>query len=307
MYGKFFNGDSYIVLKTVVNGSVKKWDIHFWLGESTSQDEAGVAAYKTVELDDKLGGSPIQHREVQSYESPLFLSYFPPAIQILHGGVESGFNHVTPTEYKPRLLHVKGKRNIRTEQVSLDASSLNAGDVFILDAGLQIYVWQGDRSNAPERLKADQLSRAIRDEREGHPQIHILTQSGQDSAKPAFWALLGGEGPIASAEEGGDDAEHEMQGTKRLLKLSDASGTLQFTEVAKGRVTRNLLNSQDAFVFDVGSEIFAWIGRGASQAERGNAMQHAQQYLIQNNRPPYLPITRIFEGGENEVFFASFD
>ena len=51
-YGKFYDGDSYICLKTTEKPghSTLTWDIYFWLGADTSKDEAGVAAFNASSL-----------------------------------------------------------------------------------------------------------------------------------------------------------------------------------------------------------------------------------------------------------------
>jgi gelsolin len=306
-YGTFYSGDSYIVLNTYKqkDGNKIKWDVHFWLGKFTTQDEAGTAAYKTVELDDLLGGEPVQHREVQGYESDLFLSYFKNEIKILEGGVDTGFKHVEPEKYVPRLLHLKGKKKVRVTEVEKSHKSLNSGDVFILDAGLTIYQWNGSKAGPMEKMKGAQLCRALDDERKGMATVHVYEEMGKDLK--TFWDALGGQGPVKSASEGGDDNEHEKSSTKVLFRLSDASGNLSFTEVAKAAgVKRNLLDSSDVFILDTGAEVFAWIGKGASVGERKKAMSFAQEYLTKYNRPQQMPISRVLEGGENEVFEAAF-
>ena len=84
-YGQFYSGDSYVVMNTYVQKGTKKlqWDVHFWLGKDSSQDEIGVAAYKAVELDDLLDDGPVQHREIETHESDLFKSYFPKGIHYM--------------------------------------------------------------------------------------------------------------------------------------------------------------------------------------------------------------------------------
>jgi len=306
-YGTFYSGDSYIILNTYRKADSPKlrWDVHFWLGKFTTQDEAGTAAYKTVELDDLLGGEPVQHREVQGHESDLFLGYFKNEIKILEGGVDSGFRHVEPEKYTPRLLHLKGKKKVRVTQVDKSFKSLNSGDVFVLDCGLQIYQFNGAKAGPQEKMKGAQLTRALVDERKGLPKIQVLEEGGKDLGD--FWKALGGMGQIKSAEEGGDDAEHEKASEKKLFRLSDASGKLEFSEISKGAmVKRNQLDSNDVFILDTGAEVFAWIGRKASVQEKKKAMSFAQDYLTKFNRPLFLPIARILEGGENEVFEAAF-
>ncbi|KER25891.1 hypothetical protein T265_06746 [Opisthorchis viverrini] len=137
-YGQFFNGDSYIVLSITKRNDKLEYNIHFWIGQHSSIDEYGTAAYKTVELDTLLNGAAVQHREVENFESKLFKSYFP-SIRILNGGYESGFRHVTPNEYQPRLLHFclqEKEKLVVMKEVPLSASSLNSGDV-ILNGGYE--------------------------------------------------------------------------------------------------------------------------------------------------------------------------
>jgi hypothetical protein len=65
--------------------------------------------------------------------------------------------------------------NIYFPQVKCVKESLNLGDVFILDLGLDLYVWMPPESGRLERLKGIEQAKSIRDkERAGRPKIHIL-------------------------------------------------------------------------------------------------------------------------------------
>lgn len=310
--GKFYNGDSYIVLHSYKRNanSPLKHDVHFWLGENTSQDEAGTAAYKTVELDDKLGGAPVQHREIQNHESDLFLQYFVGhRIEILQGGIESGFNHVEEKKYPVRLLHVKGTRqNVRVTQVATDSKSLNSGDCFILDLGMEIIQWNGSGASLFEKMRAGEVVRALRDERGAKPEAYIYDEGDSDAGLDKFWDALGGKGKIKSAKQGGSDADAAAQAQEqvKLYRLSDKKKEMKFTLEKTGSLSKRDLDSNDAFVLDNGSEIFVWIGKNASQAERSQGMRYAQKYLAENNRPAYLPISRVMEGTDSAVFDLNF-
>jgi len=304
-YGSFFMGDSYIVLNTYKNpgSDALKYNVHFWLGKDTSQDEMGTAAYKTVELDDLLGDLPVQYREVQGYESPEFLGLFK-KVTILAGGVDSGFNHIKPTEYKPRLMHFKGnKENCRVTEVALGWKSLNDGDVFLLDNGLELIIWNGKTAGIHEKRKAQELTNALRDERNGKPVVKIL--DGLEDHE-GFWKTLGGKpsaGQIAPATP--DDVK--VDNTKALYQLSDATGDLKLTEISKGSAKRSSLKTEDVFILDIGHTVYSWIGKGTTKKERANAIKYATDYLKKQGKPAYTPVVRVLEGAEPAAFFKNFD
>ena len=132
-YGKFYSGDSYVILNTYKeeDSDALKFDVHFWIGKYSTQDEYGTAAYKTVELDTLLDDMPVQHREVQGHESKLFRSYFD-SITLLKGGADTGFRRVLPEAYTPRLFHIE-KQADRKITGSLSVYSFSAFICHIFD------------------------------------------------------------------------------------------------------------------------------------------------------------------------------
>jgi len=306
-YGHFFDGDSYIVLHTYKKEDKILYNVHFWLGLYTTQDEAGTAAYKTVELDDFLGGLPVQYREVQGSESETFLHLFE-KIVILHGGIESGFKHVEAEKYRPRLLHIKGtiKRTV-VREVPLTTKSLNSGDVFILDEGLKIYQFQGKAASGGEKSKAAQIARGIDDERGSKVQIFVLEEADEAKATKDkedwdhFWHSLGGKAAIAPHEAGSDTT---VKVVKQIFKVSDASGKLTFTEVSFKKTS---LVEDDAFVVSTGPMVFVWVGKKATANEKKSSLSFAQKYLNEHpDLPKTTPIVRVSSGAENDEFFSYF-
>jgi hypothetical protein len=126
-------------------------------------------------------------------ETDLFCSYFKGGVFYLQGGVESGFKHVEPETFETKLMLVKGKRYPRVFAVPLNANSINEGDVFVLDAGLDVYYWAGNESNEHEKLKALEIAVAIKNnERKSKAKLHYPRDVG-GQAEEDFWALLGGK------------------------------------------------------------------------------------------------------------------
>uniref|UniRef100_A0A8C1B500 Gelsolin n=2 Tax=Cyprinus carpio TaxID=7962 RepID=A0A8C1B500_CYPCA len=265
LYGGFYTGDAYVVLNTIKQRSgYLQYDLHFWLGDYCTQDESGAAAIFTVQMDDYLGGKPIQYREVQGYESKEFLGYFKKGLQYMKGGVASGFKHVVTNEVTvQRVLQVKGRRVVRATEVPVSWESFNQGDCFILDLGNEIYQWCGSKSNRFEKLKATQLAKGIRDnERSGRARVYVCNEGVE---REKMLEVLGEKPELP--EGASDDIKADASNRKmaKLYKVSDASGDMTIALVAaENPFSQSALESSDCFILDHGSDgkIFVWKENG---------------------------------------------
>jgi len=301
-YGKFHTGDSYIVLETIKKDAGLDYNVYFWLGAETTQDEAGTAAYKTVELDDLLGDAPVQYREVQGNESSGFLSLFK-CMEVLPGGVATGFRKVEIEDFEPYLLKCTGfKKHVQMYDVTKQAKEgiLNNTDTFILDMGLKIFCFHGDHATAWERRAANSKIQDIKGDvgRGKSKDVHIDGLLDESKEYDPFYEFLGGKPEELKEMEDQVVADFPM----KMIKVSDDDGAMKCTTVLEGSLDPAKLESGDAFIIDTGISIYIWIGKNANKSEKREAMAHVQKYLMDSGRPTNIPVCRVMEGREPKHF-----
>ncbi|KAK0713394.1 hypothetical protein B0T26DRAFT_832921 [Lasiosphaeria miniovina] len=376
-HGHFFEGDSYIVLHshrgaptttnttTTNNNNIDETaakkklvhDIFFWLGAHTTQDEAGTAAYKTVELDEFLHGAATQHRELQAAPSDEFVALFP-RLTVRRGGVASGFHHVDALSLKdkkgdgerlvllrvfrhPPAAAVAGRGGpgsaVVVHEVEPTWRSLDEGDVFILDQGNHVSVWQGRRCSPIEKAKAAQIVHDMTDGRRVKVNVEVLSQT-ESRARAVLKALGASDDDIAAAADAfhaprpmrtsaaataplAAGSEPPRKRSRKLFRLSDASGQLEFRLVGDDGVeggetiSREDLVGDDVFLLDdAGKTIWVWEGSRASTAEKAMWLRVAQAYVrkLQQGEDGaaagdvYLtPIAKVREGNESAAFLRA--
>ncbi|XP_068576392.1 advillin [Cebidichthys violaceus] len=307
-YGNFYEGDCYVLLSTQKVSSSLCYDIHYWIGSQSTQDEQGAAAIYAIQLDEFLGSTPVQHREVQNHESDAFRGYFKQGVICKKGGVASGMRHTETNCYDvKRLLHVKGKKRVIANEVEMSWKSFNLGDVFLLDIGKTIIQWNGPKCNKQEKIKGMMLAKDIRDrERGGRAEIRVIEGDAERQSPQNMEILNGVLGARSSVLKDGppdETADQEQKSKLTLYHVTDADGQMKFTEVASRPLVQDLLNHEDCYFLDQGgAKMFVWKGKKANKAERQAAMARALEFIKAKNYPITTNVETVNDGAESALF-----
>ncbi|KAM8962259.1 LOW QUALITY PROTEIN: protein flightless-1 homolog [Pelodytes ibericus] len=317
-HGKFYEADCYIVLKTFLdNNGALHWEIYYWIGQEATLDKKACSAIHAVNLRNYLGAECRSIREEMGDESEEFSQVFDNEISYIEGGTASGFFTVEDTQYITRLYRVYGKKNIRLEPVPLKALALDPRFVFLLDHGLDIYIWRGAQATLSNTTKARLFAEKInKNERKGKAEITLLVH---EQETPEFWELLGGQPEIIKTWVPDDF----QPARPKLYKVGLGLGYLELPQVnykicvehkkrpkidllPEMRLLQSLLDTKCVYILDCHSDVFIWIGRKSSRLVRAAALKLGQELCGMLHRPKHAMVIRNLEGTETQVFKSKF-
>lgn len=290
-------------------------------------DKQACAAMHAVNLRNLLGATCRTQREEQNEETDEFLDLFDNDIVYIEGArTTSGFYTVEDIEYITRMYKVTGTQRILLEPVPIHFESLDFRHVYLLDAGMNIYLWNGLKCNPITRSKARLFAEKInKHERKFQAELIQIKQGDETSS---FWEIL--QGPpdqdffdknFYNSDEilsniklelvNTDAAKDDTHFKPKLYKVGIGMGYLELPQVKAhtGRLvlTRSILDSKSVYILDCFTDIFVWIGRKSTRLVRTAALKLSQSLEAMITRPNITIVTSTLEGTESQIFKSKFE
>lgn len=296
-YGQFYGGDSYIILYNYQHAGRQGQIIYNWQGADSSQDERATAAILTVQLDEELGGTPVQSRVVQGKEPAHLMSLFGGKPMIIYkGGTSREGGQTVPAS--TRLFQVRSSSSGATRAVEVNptASELNSNDAFVLKTPSSAYLWVGEGASDTEKSGAQELLNVLK----ARP-----VQVAEGSEPDGFWEALGGKAAYRTSPRL-KDKKMDVH-PPRLFACSNKIGRFVIEEVP-GEFMQEDLATDDVMLLDTWDQVYVWVGKDSQEEEKTEALTSAKRYIETDpaNRDPRTPITIVKQGFEPPSFMGWF-
>lgn len=156
-------------------------------------------------------------------------------------------------------------------QKPLNQSQLDTNDCFILDTrDSNIFVWVGKGCTQKEKSEAMVIAQNFLKSK-NYPawtQVVRIVEGGENTAFTQYFQVWksGKKGRLVHTPSTENDSFQP-----RLFHAEIKTGRHRFDVEEIFHFEQKDLNEDDVMLLDVGKEIFAWIGRGASVKERAKA------------------------------------
>ncbi|XP_038072635.1 supervillin-like [Patiria miniata] len=183
------------------------------------------------------------------------------------------------------LLHIKGRRFVQVRLIQPSTEMLNTGDCFVLVTPKECFLWIGEYSNVIERSKASEIAQMIQTTRDLGCKAPSLVTIEESKGKPLgslrdwkrFMATLGGEDDVKDIARADEDELHEIYITETNMVYKVEGESLVPCDDYWGSPPKfSMLNTNEIYVFDFGTELYIWQGKQTSSKERQTAAKLAE-------------------------------
>ncbi|CAF4370739.1 unnamed protein product [Rotaria socialis] len=184
------------------------------------------------------------------------------------------------------LILIKGRRHCSLRLVSPSYESMNEGDCYLLITPSKVFAWLGRYANALEKAKTMDIIDFLKQHRDfglrSEVKYFVLDHANDDTENDihAEFAdiLRTHHNEFKTIDHSIDDDFYEanIMELNRVYRL-DNDMLLPLDDFCFRSLSIKILDSNDVFVFDFGSELYVWNGKHADKNKRNMGLQLAQQ------------------------------